>query len=178
MHEYGLMQEVVARALEVCPRDARAVRVRVEVGEFAVADRESLATAYEILTRGTPLEGSSLDLAFTAGRAECPSCGFQGTGADLGEELSEPPSLVLCPRCGSPLLVTAGAGIALVGVHFTDRGAPDGTAPGSEGRSASSAVPDSGSARWVSAIPSSPERPDRGRSRATDQHEGEHHVQT
>ncbi len=156
MHEYGLMKDVVARALDLCPTasDSQSLRVRIEVGEFAVADRESLETAYEILTRGTQLERSQLDITTVAGRAECPACGFHGAGADLGEELSEPPALLLCPRCASPLLVTAGAGIALLGVQITDRGAPDGTAPASKGRSASSAVPASGSADRASAIPS------------------------
>lgn len=155
MHEYGLMKDVVALALDRCPprADSRSIRVRIEVGEFAVADRESLETAYEVLTRGTPLERSHLDITNAAGRAECPACGFHGTGADLDDELSEPPALLLCPRCGFPLLVKAGAGIALLGVQITDRGAPDGTAPGSEGRSASSAVPASGSAYGASAIP-------------------------
>lgn len=178
MHEYGLMSDVVALALARSPSDGprRAVRVRVEVGEFAIADRESLETAYEILTRGTALETSALELTYVPGRAECPRCSFRGTGADLGDELSEPPALLLCPRCASPLLVTAGAGLALLGVQITDRGAPDGTAPGSEGRSASSAVPASGSARWVSAVPSSPSRPGpvaRARVRRRDRrHEG------
>lgn len=136
MHEYGLMQEVVAHALEHCPADCAgsALRVRVEVGEFAVADRESLETAYEILTRGTRLERSVLEISGVPGRVECPACGFQGAGADLGQEIGEPPALLLCPRCGSPLLVTAGAGLALLAVQITDRGPPDGTAPGSEGR--------------------------------------------
>ncbi len=157
MHEYGLMQEVVTQALGRIPKDGsgRSARVLIEVGEFAVADRESLGTAYEILTRGTALEGSTLEMSAAAGLAACQGCGFEGSAADLGEELSEPPALLLCPRCGSPLLIISGAGIALLGVQLTDRGAPDGTAPGSEGRSASSAVPASGSADWVSAIPSS-----------------------
>lgn len=136
MHEYGLMEDVVTRALERCPvpGDGRPLVVRVEVGEFAVADRESLETAYEILTRGTRLERSTLEITGVPGRAECRACGFQGSGADLGAELSEPPALLLCPRCASPLLVTAGGGLALLGVQLTDRGPPDGTAPGSEGR--------------------------------------------
>jgi hydrogenase nickel incorporation protein HypA/HybF len=124
MHEYGLMQDVVKLAVETCRRDGdrEVVRVRIEVGEFAVASRESLQTAYEILTRGTPLEGSSLEIAEVPGHAVCEACGFAGSAADLGDEVSEPPALILCPHCGSPLLVTAGAGIALVDVQLEDRG--------------------------------------------------------
>ncbi len=136
MHEYGLMQGVVERALAVCRDrgDRTASRVRIEVGEFAVATHESLETAYEALTQGTALQGSRLEIADVPGRARCEACGFQGAAADLGDELSEPPSLLLCPRCGYPLLVISGAGVALVDVQLTDRGRPDPTAPTCEGR--------------------------------------------
>lgn len=125
MHEYGLMRDIVGRAAEECARHpGRSVtRLRVEVGEFMVASRESLEAAYEILARGTPLEGSFLEISEVPGRARCPACAFEGGAADI-EEVSEPPSLLLCPRCGSPLLVTAGAGIALAELQLEDRGRP------------------------------------------------------
>ncbi|HYM40281.1 MAG TPA: hydrogenase maturation nickel metallochaperone HypA [Thermoplasmata archaeon] len=124
MHEYGLMQDVVDLAVETCRKaDGRPARcVRIEVGEFTLASRESLETAYTILTQGTPLESSSLEITEVPGKAACPSCGFTGSAADLDPELCEPPAVLLCPRCGSPLLVTSGAGIALVEVQLTDRG--------------------------------------------------------
>ena len=124
MHEYGLMQDVVDRALDVCRHagGGAPVRVRVEVGEFALASRESLEMAFEILTRGTVLERSSLEMSEVPGQAACPACAFRGSAAELSDELSEPPALLLCPRCGSPLLVTAGAGVALLDVQFADRG--------------------------------------------------------
>ena len=127
MHEYGLMQDVVNRVLEASAqdRDRGVARVRIEVGAFAVASRESLETAYEVLTRGTALEGSVLEISEVPGHAICPGCGFEGSAGDIGEELCEPPSLVLCPRCGSPLHVTEGAGIALVSVQLMDRGDPE-----------------------------------------------------
>jgi len=136
MHEYGFMRDVVDRVLEECRREEGrvATRVRIEVGEFAVASRDSLETAYEALTQGTPLETSSLEIVEVAGHAVCPACGFEGSAADLGEELSEPPAVVLCPRCGSPLLITAGAGIALVQVQLEDRGRPTGRDPAVGGR--------------------------------------------
>jgi hydrogenase nickel incorporation protein HypA/HybF len=127
MHEYGLMEDVVNVALEACRRagDPVVARVRVEVGEFAVASRESLKTAFEVLTRGTPLEGTRLEISEVSGRAVCDACDFAGSAADLGTELSEPPNLVLCPRCGMPLRVTAGGGISVIDVQLKDRGRLD-----------------------------------------------------
>lgn len=126
MHEYGLMEDVVTQALETCRQrgDLEPVQVRVQVGEFAFASRESLETAFEILTRETILEGVTLELVNVSGQASCEGCGFEGSGADIGPEVSDPPAILLCPRCGSPLLVTAGAGVALSEVRLQDRGFP------------------------------------------------------
>ena len=123
MHEYGLVEAVVGHALEACrgQRDFQAVCVRIRVGEFAFAARESLATAFQILSRGTPLEGARLDIQEVPGSARCESGGFEGSAADLGPEVSDPPALFLCPGCGSPLLITAGAGVTLTEVQLQDR---------------------------------------------------------
>ncbi len=128
MHEYGLVQDVVGLVLRRTSDagDARVASVRIEVGEFLVASRESLETAFEVLTRGTRLEGSRLEISEVPGRAVCEACGFEGGGSDLGEALSEPPALLLCPVCASPLRVTSGAGMALVDVQLQNRPAPPG----------------------------------------------------
>ncbi len=136
MHEYGLMQDVVDLALEATRRDPNrgVASLRIEVGEFLVASRESLETAFEVLTRGTRLEGSRLDISEVPGRAMCVACHFTGSGKDLGDELCEPPAVLLCPRCGTPLLVTDGAEISLLEVQLQDRGRSDAAGPGDGGR--------------------------------------------
>ncbi len=136
MHEYGLMADIVAQALEAC--QARGGRepagVRVQVSEFAFASRESLETAYEILTRGTPLGGTRVEFVEVAGRASCEACGFSGTGGDLEPEHCDPPLILLCPRCAAPLLITSGGSVLLREVEFRDSGNPVVSGPRVGGR--------------------------------------------
>ncbi len=136
MHEYGLMEDVVNVALDVTrgAEDRGVACVRIEVGEFLLASRESLGTAFESLTRGTRLAGSRREISEVPGHAVCKACGFEGSAADLGEEVCEPPVLLLCPCCGVPLLVTAGADIRVVDVQLKDRGRWDAGGPDSGGR--------------------------------------------
>ncbi len=136
MHEYGLVQDVVNLVLQRTPNDPdrKVACVRIEVGEFLVASQESMETAYEVLTRGTPLEGSRLEVSQAPGRARCEACGFEGSGADLGDDLAEPPTILLCPTCGAPLLVVEGAGLALLDVQLQDRGRSGASGPESGGR--------------------------------------------
>ncbi len=136
MHEYGLMEDVVNVALDATRRaeDRGVACIRIEVGEFLLASRESLGTAFEILTRGTRLSGSRLEISEVPGHAVCKACGFEGSAADLGEDLCEPPALLLWPRCGAPLLVTEGAGIRVIDVQLEDRGRSDASGLDSGGR--------------------------------------------
>lgn len=135
MHEYGLMEAVVERALEESrARGGLAVdRVRIEVGAFALASPESLGTAFEILSRGTALEGAALEIRQTPGRAACEACGFSGTPEDLGLA-DEPPVPLLCPSCGRPLVVVAGAGVSLAELQLRGRGGPGPRDPAGGGR--------------------------------------------
>ncbi len=136
MHEYGLMEDVVSVVLDATRRsEQRGVAcVRIEVGEFLLASRDSLGTAFEVLTRGTRLAGSRLEISEVPGHAACKACGFEGSSADLDEALCEPPVLLLCPRCGAPLLVTAGADIRVIDVQLEDRGRSDASGPDAGGR--------------------------------------------
>lgn len=125
MHEYGLMEAVVERALEECRAHGglSVDRVRVDVGAFALASPESLETAFEIISRGTVLEGAALEIRQIPGRAACEACGFSGSPADLGLE-DEPPVPLLCPSCGHPLVVVSGAGVSLAELQLRGRGGP------------------------------------------------------
>ena len=122
MHEYGLMEAVVSRAREESRSHpgATASRIRVQVGKFALASRESLEMAFRILARGTELEAALLEMEEVPGHAMCEICGFNGASDDLGLEDGLPAPLI-CPSCGSPLVVTAGGGIALIEIQFQDR---------------------------------------------------------
>ncbi len=116
------MEALVARAREesLSHPGATASRIRIQVGKFALASRESLEMAFRILARGTELEGALLEMEEVPGQAECEICGFSGAPDDLG--LEDGPSVpLICPSCGSPLVVTVGGGVALAEIQFQDR---------------------------------------------------------
>lgn len=116
MHEYGLMEDVVASAVEVAQRQGSrpVARIRLDVGELVAAEPEALQTAFEALSRGTVLEGAQLDLRDVPGHFLCESCAFRGSVAD-GVEPTPP---WLCPECGQLLVPTAGRGIVLAEIAF------------------------------------------------------------
>ncbi len=115
MHEYGLMEAIVARALEEAgAKHATAVAgMRVEVGELAYSSREALETAFRVLTRDTPLEDARLELSEKRSRLRCEGCSLEGTADAF--DLGGPHGVFapFCTRCGSLLTVLEGRGVTL-----------------------------------------------------------------
>ncbi len=72
----------------------------------------ALEQAFEMLTPGTPLEGSRLVVEDREDERECPECGTTWTVSP--EDVAG--HLVLCPSCGTPSLIEGTGGIELVSV--------------------------------------------------------------
>ncbi len=114
MHEYGLMEDIVAHAAEAARgANGPVTLVRVEVGELAGASLEALETAFQALVPGTVLAGARLEMAVIPGELRCDTCGFRGTGQDLGVDPNPP---WLCPSCGDRMAAERGKDVVLADV--------------------------------------------------------------
>jgi hydrogenase nickel incorporation protein HypA/HybF len=115
MHEYVYADRILQSVLQEMGQKERATTVTVEVGEMLGLTRESLTTAYEVLSKGTRAEGSRLRVKFSRGLVECPKCGFRGRLPTAGHFHAVDPTFA-CPKCGSSLKVTAGLEARLVSI--------------------------------------------------------------
>jgi hydrogenase nickel incorporation protein HypA/HybF len=90
MHELAVTQSVVDMVVErMAGRRIAAVRVRV--GELSGVVPDAMLFCYDVVTAGTDLEGSRLEIERTPGRAHCRDCNQDFALDDL---------ILLCP-CGS-----------------------------------------------------------------------------
>lgn len=96
MHEFSICDGIVKAAVEemtALGAPAGSLKVsRVVVGRLHQIVPDNIHMAYEILTRGTLAEGSTLELRDVPVTAKCGACGWSG-------EIQPP--LFLCPECGS-----------------------------------------------------------------------------
>ena len=90
MHELAITQSVVDMVVE---RTAgrRVEQVRLDVGALSGVVPDAMQFCYDLITSGTPLEGSTLVIEQTPGSAHCRLCGQQFALDNL---------ILLCP-CGS-----------------------------------------------------------------------------
>jgi hydrogenase nickel incorporation protein HypA/HybF len=76
MHELAIAQEIADVCGERCG-GARVTRVVMRVGRLTAVLPDSLRFCFELATRGTPLEGASLEIVEEPARMRCRSCGVE-----------------------------------------------------------------------------------------------------
>lgn len=113
MHEYVFADKILQTVVQEAKGKPKTVTV--EVGELLGLTRESLSTAYEVLSKGTIAEGSKLTVKFAKASVECPKCGFHGRLRVSGHTHAVDPAFA-CPTCGAPVEVKAGLEANLVAI--------------------------------------------------------------
>ncbi len=108
MHDYHAAEAVVGYLTRAGLVDVGEVRIQAGPAHSPVALRQ----AYEMLTLGTPLAGSSLFVETTEERCTCPACG-QTWDVRCDDVLGH---VVVCPSCGTPSSADGLAEIAVVEV--------------------------------------------------------------
>jgi hydrogenase nickel incorporation protein HypA/HybF len=93
MHELSIAQALVEQVEEVRSRHGgqAVISVGVRIGSWRLVVPESLEFYYSLLTRGTSLEGSRLEMDTVEARGLCPAC---------GETFPVEAPLIVCPLCG------------------------------------------------------------------------------
>ena len=125
MHEFSLMQEVVATILTELQKAGESagpgLEVRLTLGALEIHSEAATRTAYEVLVKGTALENSRLTLTIEPVTLSCPRCGYAGT---LPEGMVDPHDripLAQCPSCGAISPVQGGRGVGPIELIFADR---------------------------------------------------------
>ena len=140
MHEWSIAGAVVSSLIDFARREGvkKILEVEVAYGEVMDLDRDILAEAIRVLSRGSPLEGASILLREEEAKFRCNSCGAEwgmeealsSISSEIGV-LEEPggiesplhflpdlaPALIKCPRCGSrDFELSSGKGVRVLRV--------------------------------------------------------------
>ncbi|HNX48090.1 MAG TPA: hydrogenase maturation nickel metallochaperone HypA [Methanomassiliicoccales archaeon] len=110
MHEVSVMAGIVESVLKELEKHEvlRVEEVLLSLGELTFLGEEQLQFAYEIITRDTPLEGSTLVIQPEETELQCLSCGYVGKADKVGEEFHMSMPSLACPRCKGKVKVLKG----------------------------------------------------------------------
>jgi len=110
VHEFSVATSLVETVLEIAKKQSspKVVEVRLKVGKLRLLSLEQLRFSYEIIAKGTILEGSRLKIEETPGSTKCPNCEYaeQLETSDLTFHFGLP--RMNCPRCSTPLVIEGG----------------------------------------------------------------------
>lgn len=101
MHEMSLA-EGIRTIVEDQARQhgfSRVTRLRLEIGRFAGVEKAALAFAWDVVMKGSPAEGATLDMLDLPGQALCYDC---MKTVQIDDRLSP------CPTCGGGKLIPQG----------------------------------------------------------------------
>lgn len=112
MHEFSMTSQIVQNVLaEAEKRKAKKVtEVHVVIGKLTFLGSEQVRFAYEALTKGTIMEGSSLIIEEQEGVVKCNHCGFEGSFHYPDDPMHhEHMPLLKCPKCGNVVNIVSGS---------------------------------------------------------------------
>lgn len=129
MHEYALMQEIVKSILERLQEEQSSEPVKEVILKLGILDIHSEAAArqaFEVLTKGTPLEKSQLTLEIRPVMLECTKCGSVAPyPVDEHTHANELLPVVVCPVCDGLAQLTGGQGVESIDLVFEGADSPD-----------------------------------------------------
>ena len=112
MHEVSVVSDIVRAILKELEKyDAKAVEeVTLRIGEMTNLGTEQMEFAYEIVTRGTILEGSKLIIENEEVRVYCKECDLESGVEYLDDDLETGHRIPIlkCSKCNGPVKVISG----------------------------------------------------------------------
>ncbi len=96
--------------------------VFLTIGELTFLGEEQLRFAFEILSRGTPLEGSKLTIDSEKVSVKCPGCQYHGS-VEYIEDGSMHYALpnLSCPKCGGKIEIVSGKSCMVRSVRVVEK---------------------------------------------------------
>ena len=95
--------------------------VFVRKGELRILSDRALENAFELLARGTRLEGARLVVENVPAVVHCAACAYEGPARYVGGETGHGAIPILdCPRCGSNVSIVSGRELSVDRVAILD----------------------------------------------------------
>jgi len=122
MHEYTLMQGIIKSILERLEEEKSSAPVKEVVLKLGVLEIHSEAAArqaFEILSKGTPLEEARLTVEVKPVMLDCPKCrSVTPYPVDEHTHAHELLPVVMCPACDGLANLTGGEGVESIELTF------------------------------------------------------------
>jgi len=121
VHEFSVTSQIVRSVLEEGEkrRAKKVTEVHLVIGKLTFLGLEQVRFAYEVLTKGTIMEGSKLFIEKQEGVVKCNHCGYEGGFKYEDDPLYHVPVPTLkCPQCSNVVNTVAGKECAIKSIKM------------------------------------------------------------
>jgi len=111
VHEFSVTSQIVEAVLKEAEKHnaKKVVEVHLDIGKLTFLGLEQVRFSYEVLVKGTIMEGSKLYIEEKDGILKCNSCGYEGGFKYEDDPIYHVPTPTLhCPKCGETVQIIAG----------------------------------------------------------------------
>ena len=125
MHEFGITSRIVETVTRVAEEHGatRVLGVDLLIGQLTFLSPHQVRLCYEILTKGTPLEGSKISIQDGDAVVRCGDCHHErsvSVNMDDPDGWTQPLPLFSCAECGGKVTVVKGKECQVTGVTLED----------------------------------------------------------
>ena len=93
--------------------------VQIKIGELSFLNPEQIRFAFDILTKDTIMEKSTIEIEMVKATVECSSCSYHGPIKTLtGQTYHFVLPTLQCPNCGKTVRITEGRDLIINKVTF------------------------------------------------------------
>lgn len=120
MHEFSFATSIVEALLDLAQKQgaSKILEVRLRIGALRALSVEQVKFSYNILAKGTLLEGSRLFVEESMGSVRCPNCGYHATMDPNGDAFHFGIPTLLCPQCSGSLGIEGGDECTITSVRM------------------------------------------------------------
>jgi len=110
MHEMAVTSAIVEALLDLAAKNqsSRVLEVHLRIGMLRALSVDQVKFSFDILTKGTILDGSKLLIEETPGKISCPACGYSKSGTENDQAHHFGIPVIFCPNCGGMLDIEGG----------------------------------------------------------------------
>ena len=124
MHEYTFIQGIVKAILERLAEEKTTAPVKeviLKLGVLEIHSEAAARQAFEVLTKGTPLEQARLTVEVKPVMLQCPKCQKEEPyPVDEHTHAHELLPVVMCPFCDGLATLTGGEGVESIELIFEE----------------------------------------------------------
>jgi hydrogenase nickel incorporation protein HypA/HybF len=121
MHEFTITSSIVEAVLDLARKQGSRMiqEVHLTIGKLRVLSIDQVKFCYDVLAKGTVLEGSKLIVEERTGNLRCPQCNYNSEfnpENDPSFHFGVPP--LICPQCGNALTIEGGDELVITRVRM------------------------------------------------------------